>query len=393
MRRRDACTFVVALIIASSVVSSVSAQVAGGVIAGTVSDTSGAALPNAKVIVHNVATSVDTELNSNESGFYRAANLLPGTYDVTASARGFSNLVRRSVVLTVGAELTIDLILRVGAAQDKIEVTAETPIVDTSTSTLSSVVNASTLRELPLNGRDWTSLATLQPGVTSVRTQSTVGATSSRGNRGFGDELTVAGHRPQENNYRIDGVSINDYSNGAPGGAGGANLGVDAISEFSVLTSNYSSEYGRTSGGVINAITRTGSNAFHGAGFGFFRDSSLDARNYFDAATKPPLRRYQFGGSAGGPIIKDKTFIFGNYEGLRLNQGVTFSDTVPSQAARNGQLSTGNVTVDPAVKPYLDFWALPNAGLPRGLIITSRTQTACSAHICLTTPALTFLIR
>ena len=363
MRRRDACTFVVALIIASSVVSSVSAQVAGGVIAGTVSDTSGAALPNAKVIVHNVATSVDTELNSNESGFYRAANLLPGTYDVTASARGFSNLVRRSVVLTVGAELTIDLILRVGAAQDKIEVTAETPIVDTSTSTLSSVVNASTLRELPLNGRDWTSLATLQPGVTSVRTQSTVGATSSRGNRGFGDELTVAGHRPQENNYRIDGVSINDYSNGAPGGAGGANLGVDAISEFSVLTSNYSSEYGRTSGGVINAITRTGSNAFHGAGFGFFRDSSLDARNYFDAATKPPLRRYQFGGSAGGPIIKDKTFIFGNYEGLRLNQGVTFSDTVPSQAARNGQLSTGNVTVDPAVKPYLDFWALPNAGL------------------------------
>src|SRR6059058_3358686 len=128
MRRRDACTFVVALIIASSVVSSVSAQVAGGVIAGTVSDTSGAALPNAKVIVHNVATSVDTELNSNESGFYRAANL-----------------VRRSIVLTVGAELTIDLILRVGAAQDKIEVTAETPIVDTSTSTLSSVVNASTL--------------------------------------------------------------------------------------------------------------------------------------------------------------------------------------------------------------------------------------------------------
>src|SRR4051812_15580681 len=213
MRRPDVYRFVIALIVASSVVYPAFSQVAGGVIAGTVSDSSGAALPNAKVIVHNVATGVDTQLTSNDSGFYRAANLLPGSYDVTASARGFSNLVRRGVGLTVGAELTVDLSLRVGTAQEKVEVTADTPVVDTSTSTLSSVVNASTLRELPLNGRDWTSLATLQPGVTSVRTQSTVGATSSRGNRGFGDELTIAGHRPQENNYRIDGVSINDYSN------------------------------------------------------------------------------------------------------------------------------------------------------------------------------------
>ena len=338
-------------------------QVAGGVIAGTVTDSSGAAVPYAKIAVRNTATGIDTELVSNESGVFRAANLLPGTYEVAASAPGFASLLRRDIVLTVGTELIVDLRLKVGGASEQVEVLSEAPLVDTSSSTLSSVVNASTLRELPLNGRDWTSLATLQPGVSSVRTQSTVGATSSRGNRGFGDELTVAGHRPQENNYRIDGVSINDYSNGAPGSAGGANLGVDAIAEFSVLTSNYSSEYGRTSGGVINAITRSGSNRFHGTGFGFFRDSALDARNFFDGTTKPPLRRYQFGGSVGGPIIKDKTFFFGNYEGLRLNQGLTFTDTVPSQAARNGQLSTGNVTVDNAVKPYLDFWPLPNAGL------------------------------
>ncbi len=363
MQRRSSQLLIAGLLI--TILSCIPAfgQAAGGAIAGTVTDSTGAAVPNAKVVVHNAGTGVDTELATNESGVYRAANLVPGNYHVSASAPGFASLIRRDVVLTVGAELTIDMQLKVGAAADQVEVKSDVPVADTTTSTLSSTVVASTLRELPLNGRDWTSLATLQPGVSSVRTQASVGATSSRGNRGFGDELTVAGHRPQENNYRIDGVSINDYSNGAPGGAGGSNLGVDAIAEFSVMTSNYSSEYGRTSGGVINAVTRSGSNQFHGTGFGFFRDSALDARNFFDGTRKPPLRRYQFGGSAGGPIIKDKTFIFGNYEGLRLNQGVTFTDTVPSQAARNGQLSTGNVTVDSSVKPYLDFWPLPNAGL------------------------------
>ncbi|PYQ47413.1 MAG: hypothetical protein DMF78_23825 [Acidobacteria bacterium] len=266
--------------------------------------------------------------------------------------------------LTVGAALVLDLRLDPGGLQETVSVTTETPSVDTSTPTLSAVVGGETLRELPLNGRDWTSLATLQPGVVSIRTQAVNGVTASRGNRGYGDELTVAGHRPQENNYRLDGVSINDYSNGAPGSAGGVNLGVDAIQEFSVLTSNYSAEYGRTSGGVINAVTRSGTNALHGSGYEFLRNDALDARNYFDKApTKAPLTRNQFGASLGAPIRKDKTFFFVDYEGIRLTEGVTAVATVPSPAARQGRLSTGTVTVDPAIARYLDFWPLPNGAL------------------------------
>ena len=141
--------------------------------------------------------------------------------------------------------------------------------------------------------------------------------TAPKGNRGYGNQMTISGTRPQQNNYRLDGISINDYSNGAPGSVAGLNLGVDAISEFSVLTSNYSAEYGRTSGGVINAITKSGTNQFHGGIFEFLRNSALDARNFFDGPSVPPFKRNQFGGFAGGPIKKDKTFIFGSYEGLR----------------------------------------------------------------------------
>src|SRR2546430_8655462 len=164
--------------------------------------------------------------------------------------------------------------------------------------------------------------------------------------------MTISGKRPQENNYRIDGVSINDYTNGAPGSAGGVNLGADAIKEFSVLASNYTAEYGRTSGGVINAITRSGSNSFHGSGYEFLRNDALDARNFFDRA-KPPLRRNQFGGSAGGPIIKNKTFFFADYEGIRRSQGVPSVVNVPSSAARVGQLAAWTVTVHPNIVPFI----------------------------------------
>jgi hypothetical protein len=160
-------------------------------------------------------------------------------------------------------------------------------------------------------------------------------------------------------------VSINDYSNGAPGSAGGVNLGADAIKEFSVLASNYTAEYGRTSGGVINAITRSGTNSFHGSAYEFFRNDALDARNFFDGQ-KPPLRRNQFGVSGGGPIIKNKTFIFGDYEGIRRNLGVTSIANVLSANARQGILSTGNVTVNAAIVPYLAFWQLPNGPLNAG---------------------------
>jgi len=186
------------------------------------------------------------------------------------------------------------------------------PAVELTSATISSQVNSTTVRELPLNGRDWTQLATLEPGVTTVRTQaSTSSATANRSNRGFGNQLTDSGHSPYENSYRVNGININDYTNGSPGSVIGANLGTDAMQEFSVLTTDYTAEYGRTSGAVINSITKSGENTIHGDIFGFFRNASLDAKNYFDSKTDPipPFHRYQYGGAIGGPIVKDKTLL------------------------------------------------------------------------------------
>ncbi len=162
------------------------------------------------------------------------------------------------------------------------------------------------MRELPLNGRDWTQLATLQAGVSASRTQASANSGVNRGNRGFSNELSANGHQPRENNYRVDGININDYTNSAPGSVLGLNWGVDAIQEFSVLTTNYGAEYGTTSGAVINAITKSGTNSFHGDAFWFIRDEDFDARNFFDPAHIPPFHRNNFGSSAGGPIKKTR---------------------------------------------------------------------------------------
>ena len=335
------------------------AQVTGGTILGTISDNSGGNIPNATVSIKNTAQDLARSLTTNEQGIYRAPGLIPGIYQITVSAPGFATVVRNDVTLTVGAELVISVQLRVGGVNEKVEINSATPSVETSTSTISGAVESTTVRELPLNARDWTALANLEPGVATVRTQ--VGAASGfeRSNRGFGTQLAVGGNRPQQNSYRLDGASINDYTNGGPGSVLGGVLGVDAIQEFSVVTSNATAEYGRTSGGVINAVTRSGTNAFHGSVYEFLRNSALDASNFFDIV-KPPFKRNQFGGTAGGPIRKDRTFIFGDYEGLRQTLNVTQRSTVPSVAARSGQLTTGNVTVDPKLQPYLAIFPQPN---------------------------------
>ena len=371
-------THVLGLLVILLIPFTVSAQVSGGTISGKVTDSTGALIPGAQVAIRNTATGVTTSLVANEEGVYRASNLLAGDYEITSSAPNFTSFLQKGVTLTVGADLTIDLKLTAGAVTASIMVSDEAPTVDTTTPTLSAVVNERTIVELPLNGRDWTSLATLQPGISSIRTQYASGGTSSRGNRGYGDELTITGHRPQENNYRIDGVSINDYTNGAPGSAGGVNLGADAVKEFSVLASNYTAEYGRTSGGVINAITRSGSNSIHGSAYEFLRNDALDARNFFDGAKKPPLRRNQFGGSLGGPIIKNKTFFFADFERIRRVQGVPSVVTVPSPAARLGQLASGTVPVHASIVPFLKLYPLPNGGLvgngDTGIFTTSLSQ-------------------
>src|SRR6202049_2870163 len=340
------------------------AQVVGGTIEVTITDPKSAVLPDVKVEILNLSTQIVTTLISNADGFYTVPNLLPGNYRVTATRSGFAT-AKTELILTVGAQRVVNLTMRIGTINEVVRVQTEVPEVELASSEISGAVNGTTIRELPLNGRDWTQLATLEPGITSIRTQPSVGA-GDRGQRGFGTQMTVNGGRPAQNNYRLDGLSINDYSNSAPGSVLGADLGSDAVSEFSVLSSTYPAEYGRSSGGVINAITRSGTNEFHGSVYEFLRNSALDASNFFDA-TKPPFKRNQFGVTAGGPIVKDRTFIFGNYEGLRQSLGVTQVNTVPTETARAGHLAGGDVPVDSAIVPYLPIWPLPNTGSCNGV--------------------------
>src|SRR5258707_8439271 len=367
------------------------AQVSGATLAGTVTDASGAVITNAKVSIRNTATDVTRDVTTDSSGLYSAPNLLPGIYDITIIAPGFSTSVQTGLTLTVGATQALNISLQIGRATEHSDVSGITPDVQLTSSVMSAEVDSTTVRELPLNGRDWTQLATLQPGVTSVRVEA---GPSNRGNRGYGTLLSVSGHQPYENNYRVNGISINDYSNGSPGSTLGVNLGVDAIQEFSVLIGNYSAEYGRASGGVVNAITKSGANQFHGDAYWFIREKPLDARNYFDTSL-PPFHRNQFGAAGGGPIRKNKTFIFADYEAIRQDKSDTFSNSVLSPAARGIGTGPGGAAgpstlcsipqgppnpctptvltgasdpdpvtpIDKQVIPYLAFSPLPNAGL------------------------------
>jgi Carboxypeptidase regulatory-like domain/TonB dependent receptor len=369
-------------------------QVVGGTLSGTITDASGAAVPNATVAIKNVATGVITNAASNAQGLYNAPNLLPGTYEVTVTAAGFDTKVISNVVLAVGAQQVLNLSMKVGTVSEKVEVSEIAPDVQLASSTISGVIDSNTVLQLPLNGRSWTDLAALQAGVSTIRAIVSV-ASPDRLGRGLGVQLSVTGGRPQQNNYLVNGISINDYSNQSPGSILGGNLGVDAVAEFSVLTTNYSAEYGRTSGGVVSAIGRSGTNQFHGSAFEFLRNSALDARNFFDGPI-PAFRRNQFGASAGGPIRKDKTFIFGAYEGVRQALGTSIVDNVPSDAVRGigtgpggtagpstlcsiplgdptnpctttiltGALNPDPTTgIDKAVLPYLAFFPHVNNGL------------------------------
>jgi Carboxypeptidase regulatory-like domain/TonB dependent receptor-like, beta-barrel/TonB-dependent Receptor Plug Domain len=366
-----------------------SAQVVGATVSGTISDPSGAVTPGVNVSIKNVDTGVVSSGVTNNVGLYNIPNLTPGNYELTASARGFVTLVRSGIILTVGQELVLNLSLTVGGATQKVTVTGEAPTVNLANATMGGVNNSLTVQQLPLNGRSWTDLAALQPGVHFVNDQAPVGS-GDRVKRGFGAELTISGGRPQQNNYMLDGININDYANAGPGSVLGGNLGTDAVAEFSVLTTNYSTEYGRTSGGVISAVTKSGTNQFHGSAYEFLRNDALDAANFFDNASgsaKAPLRRNQFGGSAGGPIQKDKTFIFGDYEQVKQFLGTTQTNTVPTSAARQGILVNGtpltgacpfagstnlapgkaSVCVDDSVAKFLNaFIPLPNQPLTPG---------------------------
>jgi hypothetical protein len=327
----------------------VEAQLGERTLSGRVTSPSGIPVAHARLVLKDSTSSDMRSVTVNSDGTYLVANLLPGTYEITASAQGFAD-AHVTVAISADGKPVVNLVMQPGgtAAAGKGQVGSSTVKGDVTTS----------VSELPLNGRSASDVAALEPGVATARTQA-----SGQAQRGFGTEMTISGGRPRQNDSRLDGISVNDYSNGPPGSALGVNLGVDAVEQFSVLTSNYPAQHGRSSGGIIGASTRSGTSEFHGSVYEFFRNSALDARNFFDTK-KPPFRRNQFGVSLGGPIIKDRTFIFGDYEGLRSSTGMTQLDTVPSAAARAGNLSTGQITVDPTVFSFVNaFYPLPNGPL------------------------------
>ena len=355
--RKFATSFAILLTLVFSLMAGVvaHAQVTGATVSGTVTDPSGGVVANAAVSATNTATAVTRDATSDSAGLYTIANLVPGVYEIKVSAAGFSTSVQSGLTLAVGQQLQLNFGLKVGNTTTTVQVTEAAPQIDLTSSAVSGQVESETVRELPLNGRDWTSLAVLQPGVKPIETQMAF-ATSARGNRGFGGELTVSGQRSTFNNYRIDGIVVSDYAMASPGNVIGVVLGVDSIQEFSVLTGGFPAEYGRATGGVVNAITRSGTNQFHGTAYEFLRNSALDANDYFSRAAnkaKPPFKRNQFGVSAGAPIIKDRLFVFADYEGLRQTKGIPQSSTVFSDAVHNGFIAAngpalGNAAGTPA---------------------------------------------
>jgi len=333
---------------------------------GTVRDSSGGVVQGAEIQVIQVATGASRKAVSDKAGIYQIPALRAGVVEVRATAAGFRPLVRKGIELTVNESAKLDLELAVGAVDQEITVVAGASQVNTSTAELGYLVSDSTMRDLPLNGRNYTDLALLQPGVIAYphRDGGSVVA------HGLG--MSINGQDPRSNVYLIDGTPQNDFTNGPAGSAAGTALGVESIREFRVEVNNYSAEFGRNSGGQFNALTKSGSNELHGSLYHFHRNDNFDARNFFDPAKRPEFKRNQFGGSIGGPLRKDKDFFFFTYEGLRDRLGRTLVTPVPDANARRGILpdpanpsQTITVPVNAAIVPFLNEMPLPN-GPSRG---------------------------
>src|SRR5271157_951795 len=337
MQRRDAFLRVLLLVlvaIATSLVTGVSlrAQVDTGSILGTVKDQSGAVMPGAKVTLTNEGTSLAFSTTTGPDGTYVFNPIRIGTYSVSAEASGFAKAVQSGLSLNIDQKLVVDLTLKPGAVTQTIEVTAAAPVMQTEDASVGQVISERNVVDLPLNGRNFTFLAQTVAGVNTPQSD-------TRGNAANG-AFTANGVREDQNNYLLDGIDNNsdnvDFLNGT-------NFVVlpppDAIAEFKVQTSDFSAELGRAAGAVLNATVKSGTNGIHGAAWEFFRNDVLDAADWFEdnnGVKKGELRWNQFGGSVGGPIIKNKVFYFGDYQGFRRVQGNTSSGlTVPTELQRN----------------------------------------------------------
>ena len=355
--------FVFALLIVGA--AAAGAQIVGGTISGVVHDRTGAALEGATVTVRQIETGATRVLTTDSSGRFSAPSVPVGYYSVSVKRDGFGVETRSGISLTVAQSLQLNFVLSVEAVQQQVEVDAVPESVNTSTQQTAGLIDEHQVKELPLNGRSFDGLITLNPGAVNYSGQRSGGIGTS--NSAVGNMFSVSGRRPQDNLFLLNGIEYTGASliNVTPGGASGQLLGVDAVREFNVVSDTYGASYGKRDGAQVSIVTTSGTNKLHGTAFEFLRNSALDARNYFDQGDIPQLQRNQFGGSLGGPIRQNKTFLFGNYEGFRQNWGLSAVTLVPDKRAREGYLPTSSggeqyVGVDPAVAPLLALWPEQN---------------------------------
>lgn len=337
-----------ALLTAIDTISYAGPQITAASVGGIVGDETGGPLPGVAITVRNLDTGFTRSTLTANDGSYIIEGLPPGRYEVRGSLRGFAGAIESRLSLAVAQQATLSLTMRVGASELVIVDGAAAP-VDTKTSSLSAVVEEQAIRALPLNGRNFIDLAPLQTGVAAFNARQRVGPT------GRGQQLNINGANGRANSYLLDGANMSSYAGVAVATAADTTLGVDLIREFRVVTSTFSADYGRAMGGVVSVVTKSGTNAFHGSGFEFFRHHVLDARNHFDV-DQPPFERHQFGFTAGGPILENRTFFFAGGEWVVEDLTSTQVTEVPSLAARAGALGP----VASAVQPYLELFPLPN---------------------------------
>ena len=292
------------------------------------------------VKVQNLETGAVRDLVTDSAGRYEAPLLPVGPYTVTVEKTGFQPETRSGITLVVGQRAAVDIALHLGAVEQSITVTEQPNVVEVTTGDVSGLVNSTQVKELPLNGRSYDQLLTLNPGVVNYTSQRAGGIGTSTSV--VGNMFSASGHRPQDNLFLLNGVEFTGASqiDSTPGGVSGQLLGVDAVREFSVVTDTYGAEYGKRAGAQINIVTASGSNDLHGNAYEFLRNSALDSRNYFDFGDIPPFERNVVGGSLGGPIKKNKTFLFGNYEGYRQKLGLSDLTLYCQITIREPQLQT-----------------------------------------------------
>jgi hypothetical protein len=365
------------------------AQVVGGSIAGLVTDISGAAISGAKVVIHNTETGTERTLTTGSDGRYSAPSLAVGSYTVAVSREGFGAQQRSGVVLTVGQSNEVDISLSVGSVAEAVDVSAAPPVINISTQQTSGLVDERQVKELPLNGRSYDQLITLNPGTVNYTGQRSGGVGTS--NSSVGNMFAVSGRRPQDNLFLLNGVEYTGASliNVTPGGTSGQLLGVDAVREFNVISDTYSAAYGKRDGAQISIVTASGTNKMHGDVYEFLRNSYFDARNYFDPSRIPEFQRNDFGGALGGPIRRNKLFLFANYEGYRQNLGISDVTLVPDNQARAGFLPNSKgvetaVPVSPISARLLNLWPVQNGPevLSNGLLTgIAEAFTSAPQHI------------